>query len=58
MRVRGGPALKLRIVPFADLEAHLPTSIQQIDAAGRTAQLGARKAAFARRIDYGEFELP
>lgn len=45
-----GPRHWLDIVPFAEIDRHLPDDVQRIDAAGRRAQLASRQAAWNRRI--------
>lgn len=44
------PTIESRVVRFADLETELPAGARRIDAAGRKAQLAARKAGFDKRF--------
>ena len=45
-----GPAHRLDVVPFAQLDANLPAGIARVTATERAAQIAARRAAWARRI--------
>jgi len=45
-----GPAHRLDVVPFAQLDANLPAGIARVTATERAAQIAERRAAWARRI--------
>ena len=48
-QVREGPRLWIDVVPFGQLDRYLPKDIARVDAAGREAQVEARRAAWDRR---------